>query len=161
MPEGFLSILALLTACNIYAFKAPPLTSPDPLIYATVNTSETITMTEPAQNGEPHLKRRLGLWVTTITGVGVILGSGIYVLVGVAAGEAGNAVWISFLIAAAVAGLTGLSYARLSKLRPKDAPEFQFVGMAFRPSLAFLAGWLILWAVVISSSSVALSFLPK
>ena len=115
-------------------------------------------MTEPAQNGEPQLKRRLGLWVTVITGVGVILGSGIYVLVGVAAGEAGNAVWLSFLVAAAVAGLTGLSYARLSKLRPKNAPEFQFVGMAFKPSLAFLAGWMILWAVVISSSAVALGF---
>jgi APA family basic amino acid/polyamine antiporter len=115
-------------------------------------------MTEPLQLAEPQLKRRLGLWVTVITGVGVILGSGIYVLVGVAAGEAGNAVWLSFLAAAAVAGLTGLSYARLSKLRPKDAPEFQFVGMAFRPWLAFLAGWLILWAVVISSSAVALGF---
>jgi len=115
-------------------------------------------MTEPLQLAEPQLKRRLGLWVTTLTGVGVILGSGIYVLVGVAAGEAGNAVWLSFLIAAAVAGLTGLSYARLSKLRAKDAPEFQFVGMAFKPSLAFLAGWLILWAVVISSSAVALGF---
>jgi len=115
-------------------------------------------MTEPAQTAEPQLKRRLGLWVTTLTGVGVILGSGIYVLVGVAAGEAGNAVWLSFLIAAAVAGLTGLSYARLSKLKPKDAPEFQFVGMAFKPSLAFLAGWLILWAVVISASAVALGF---
>jgi APA family basic amino acid/polyamine antiporter len=115
-------------------------------------------MTEPLQLAEPQLKRRLGLWVTTLTGVGVILGSGIYVLVGVAAGRAGNAVWLSFLIAAAVAGLTGLSYARLSKLRPKNAPEFQFVGMAFRPSLAFLAGWLILWAVVISASAVALGF---
>jgi APA family basic amino acid/polyamine antiporter len=78
--------------------------------------------------------------------------------VGVAAGEAGNAVWLSFLVAAAVAGLTGLSYARLSKLRPKNAPEFQFVGMAFKPWLAFLAGWLILWAVVISASAVALGF---
>jgi len=115
-------------------------------------------MTEPSQSAEPQLKRRLGLWVTTLTGVGVILGSGIYVLVGVAAGEAGNAVWLSFLVAAAVAGLTGLSYARLSKLKPKDAPEFQFVGIAFKPSLAFLAGWLILWAVVISSSAVALGF---
>jgi APA family basic amino acid/polyamine antiporter len=115
-------------------------------------------MTEPLQLPEPQLKRRLGLWVTVLTGVGVILGSGIYVLVGVAAGEAGNAVWISFLIAAAVAGFTGLSYARLSRLRPRDAPEFQFVGMAFKPWLAFLAGWLILWAVVISASAVALGF---
>jgi APA family basic amino acid/polyamine antiporter len=79
-------------------------------------------------------------------------------VVGVAGGEAGNAVWLSFLVAAAVAGLTGLSYARLSKLRPKNAPEFQFVGMAFKPWLAFLAGWLILWAVVISASAVALGF---
>ena len=45
-------------------------------------------MSEPLQLAEPQLKRRLGLWVTTLTGVGVILGSGIYVLVGVAAGGA-------------------------------------------------------------------------
>ncbi len=64
-------------------------------------------------NGEPKsgLERRLGLTVATLTGVGVILGAGIYVLVGVAAGEAGNAVWLSFLFAAVVAGLSGLSYA--------------------------------------------------
>jgi APA family basic amino acid/polyamine antiporter len=115
-------------------------------------------MGKPTRVAETGLARRLGLGVTTLTGVGVILGAGIYVLVGVAAGEAGNAVWLSFLIAAAVAGLTGLSYARLARLRPRDAPEFQYVGMAFRPSLAFLAGWLILWAVVISSAAVALGF---
>jgi APA family basic amino acid/polyamine antiporter len=107
---------------------------------------------------EAGLHRRLGLPIATLTGIGVILGAGIYVLVGVAARQAGNAVWLSFLIAAAVAGFTGLSYARLGKLQPKNAPEFQYLSMAFGRTPAFLAGWLVLWSTVISSAVVALGF---
>ncbi len=77
------------------------------------------------------LRRRLGLPAATLAGIGVILGAGIYVLVGVAAKQSGNAVWLSFLISAIVAGFTGLSYARLGRLRPKNAPEFQYLNMAF------------------------------
>jgi basic amino acid/polyamine antiporter, APA family len=62
------------------------------------------------------LSRHLGLWATTLAGVGTILGAGIYVLVGIAALEAGNAAWLSFLIAAIMVGLTGISYARLTLL---------------------------------------------
>jgi basic amino acid/polyamine antiporter, APA family len=107
---------------------------------------------------EMGLKRRIGLASATLSGLGVIVGAGIYVLVGIAAGQAGNAVWLAFLIAAVVAGLTALSYARLVRLRPKNAPEFQYVGMAFGQGPAFLAGWLVLWAGVISASAVALGF---
>ena len=104
------------------------------------------------------LKKRLGLGAATLAGVGVILGAGIYVLIGVAAGEAGNAVWLSFVFAATGACLTGFSYARLGRLRPKDAPEFQYVDMAYGRRLAFLAGWLVLWAAIISAAAVALGF---
>jgi APA family basic amino acid/polyamine antiporter len=107
---------------------------------------------------ESGLKRRLGLLPATMVGVGVILGAGIYVLVGVAANQAGNIVWLSFIIAAVVAGFTALSYARLSRLKPKNAPEYQFLNMAFGRTSGFLAGWLVLWATVISSSAVALGF---
>jgi basic amino acid/polyamine antiporter, APA family len=104
------------------------------------------------------LSRRLGLWATTLAGVGTILGIGIYVLIGVAAQEAGNAVWLSFLIAAVVAAFTGISYARLSRLRQKNAPEFQYMSMAFGNTTGFLAGWVILWATVISLAAVAHGF---
>lgn len=107
---------------------------------------------------ETGLHRRIGLTSATLSGLGVIIGAGIYVLVGVAAGQAGNAVWLSFLLAAVVAGLTALSYARLSRLRAKNAPEFQYVGMAFGQKLAFIAGWLVLWAAIISASAVAIGF---
>ncbi|MBI4331743.1 MAG: amino acid permease [Chloroflexi bacterium] len=104
------------------------------------------------------LERRLGLISATLGGIGVILGAGIYVLVGAAAGQAGNAVWLSFVIAAVSATLTGISYARLGKLHPKDAPEFQYLSLAFGRLLAFLAGWLVLWVSIISASAVALGF---
>ncbi len=115
-------------------------------------------MKNEANNEETGLHRRLGLFATTLAGVGVILGAGIYVLVGVAAKQAGNAVWLSFLFAAIVAGFTGISYARLSRVRPKDAPEFQYLNLAFGQTPAFLAGWLIIWATVISTAAVALGF---
>jgi len=93
-----------------------------------------------------------------MTGLGVIIGSGIYVILGVAAGQAGNLVWLSFLLAALVASLTALSYARLGRIRPKNAPEYQFVSIAFGSFPAFLAGWLILVAQVVSAAVVALGF---
>jgi basic amino acid/polyamine antiporter, APA family len=104
------------------------------------------------------LKRRIGLLAATLAGIGIILGAGIYVLVGVAAGEAGNAVWISFLIAALAASFTTVSYARLSRLHPKNAPEYQFLSLAFGHTPGFLAGWLILWATTISAATVSLGF---
>jgi basic amino acid/polyamine antiporter, APA family len=115
-------------------------------------------MKKDTRNDETGLQRRLGLFATTLAGIGVILGAGIYVLVGVAAKQAGNAVWLSFLFAAIVAGFTGISYARLSRIRPKDAPEFQYLNLAFGRMPAFLAGWLIIWATVISAAAVALGF---
>lgn len=115
-------------------------------------------MEQKTNNNNFHLSRRLGLLTTTLVGIGVILGAGIYVLVGVAARQAGNAAWMSFLIAAVVAGFTGLSYARLSKMKPKNAPEFQYLNMAFGRAPAFLAGWLVLGSTVISAAVVALGF---
>ncbi|MFU8767320.1 MAG: hypothetical protein ACNA7I_06615 [Candidatus Methanoperedens sp.] len=62
---------------------------------------------------KPGLKRELGLFEVTLSGVGIILGAGIYALIGKAAGLAGNSVWMSFAISAVVALFTGLSYSEL------------------------------------------------
>ncbi len=104
------------------------------------------------------LVRRLGLAQATISGLGVIVGAGIYVLIGLAAQQAGNAVWLSFVVAAFGATLTGLSYARLIRLRPKNAPEMQFVTLAFGRTSGFLAGWFMLGATIVSAATVALGF---
>lgn len=105
-----------------------------------------------------ELKRSLGLLECTLLGVGVILGAGIYALIGQAASLAGNAVWISFLGAAVVAALTGLSYAELSSFIPKAGGEYYYAQRALGPFLAFLTSWLLLVGLAIASAAVALGF---
>lgn len=106
-----------------------------------------------------ELSRRLGLFHTTMYGVGLILGAGIYALIGDAAGEAGNSVWISFVLAAIASVFTGLSYAELSSMYPKAAAEYSFVKNAFKNNfVAFLVGWLTLFVAIISAAAIALGF---
>jgi APA family basic amino acid/polyamine antiporter len=106
----------------------------------------------------PKLKRELGLLEVTLCGIGIIFGAGIYVLIGKVAGLAGNASWISFLIAALIASLTGLSYAELSSIFPKAGAEYVYTKSAFGEKLAFLIGWLIILSGVIGGATIALGF---
>ena len=106
-----------------------------------------------------ELKRNMGLFHLTLYGVGLTLGAGIYVLIGEAAGLAGDAVWISVLLGAIVAIFAGLSYAELSSVFPKAAAEYTFVKNAFKSNfLGFIIGWLTAITSVITASVVALGF---
>lgn len=104
------------------------------------------------------LKRELGLFECTTIGVGIILGAGIYVLIGEAAGTAGNSVWLSFLLASIVALFSGLSYAELSSMFPKDAAEYTYTEKSLGRFLAFIIGYLVLLSAIISSATVAIGF---
>lgn len=105
------------------------------------------------------LTRTVGLLGAVTYGIGIILGAGIYVLIGPAAGLAGNSVWASFIIGALISSLTGLSYAELSTMFPKAAAEYIYVKRAFKSELlAFLTGWLIIFTGIVSMSTVALGF---
>lgn len=105
------------------------------------------------------LKKELSLFQTTLYGVGIIVGAGIYVLLGPGAGIAGNSIWISFIIAAIIATFTGLSYAELSSMFPKDAAEYVYTKNAFKSNLlAFLIQWIMVITLIISAATVALGF---
>lgn len=104
------------------------------------------------------LKRSLGLWEISLSGIGIILGAGIYALVGKAAGLAGEGVWISFLFAALLAAITGLSYAEFSSMFPRAGAEYVYTKKSFGNTLAFLMGWLVIFSGVIASAAVALGF---
>ena len=105
-----------------------------------------------------QLKRQLGLFELTATGVGIILGAGIYVLIGEAAGLAGNGVWLPFLISAIAAAFTGLSYAELASRYPKAGATFEYTSQAFGPRSGFVAGWTMMFAAVIQVSAVGIGF---
>ena len=104
------------------------------------------------------LKRSLGLFETTLYGVGVILGAGVYVLIGKAAALTGNSLWAAFAIGALIATFTGLSYAELSSMFQKASGEHYYAQKAFNNHIAFLVGWLIIIGGIIASATVALGF---
>jgi len=106
-----------------------------------------------------ELRRKIGLSSLTSYGVGMILGAGIYALIGSAAGVAGNSVWMSFLLGALISSFTGLSYAELSSMIPKAAAEYYYAKEAFRSNLVpFLIGWIIIFTEAVATSTVALGF---
>lgn len=106
----------------------------------------------------PGLERSLSLWQVTVSGVGIVIGAGIYVLVGEAAAEAGSLVWLSFIIAAVLGGLTGLSYAELAGLFPSAGAEYEFARRAFTEFVGFMVGWLMVAGNVVGAGAVALGF---
>lgn len=106
-----------------------------------------------------ELKRSLSLVQITFYGLGTILGAGIYVLVGKVAENAGLYAPVSFIIAALLAGVTGLSYAELTARHPKSAGEAVYVqdGLRFRP-LSILVGLLIILTGIVSAATIANGF---
>jgi APA family basic amino acid/polyamine antiporter len=92
-------------------------------------------------------------------GTGLILGAGIYVLIGEAAGFAGDSVWIAFALGSIVALFAGFSYAELSSIFPKAAAEYIFIKNAFKNNFfAFVIGWLTAITSIITAATVALGF---
>jgi len=105
------------------------------------------------------LKREIGLLSIVLYGIGIILGAGIYALIGVGAGLAGNMLWLAFLVSAIIAIFTGLSYAELSSMFPKAAAEYHYTKKAFGfETFSFAIGWILVVGTVIAASTVALGF---
>ncbi|MDD5148625.1 MAG: APC family permease [Candidatus ainarchaeum sp.] len=105
------------------------------------------------------LHKALNFFTLTMYGIGIIVGAGIYVLVGQASGIAGNGVWISFLLGAIIASFTGLSYAELSSAFPGASGEANYLKQAFgKDWLAFLIGWLVAVVGFIAAATVSLGF---
>jgi len=100
----------------------------------------------------------LGPLEVTASGVGIIIGAGIYVLLGSATAEAGDAVWLSFLLAAGLCALTGLSYAELASMFPSAAAEYDYTRRVFAERWAFLVGWTMVIGLMVAAATIAVGF---
>jgi amino acid transporter len=106
------------------------------------------------------LERALGLSSLTFYGVGIILGAGIYSVLGAAAGLAGEALWLSFALSSGIALLTGFSYAELATTYPQASAEFTYLRRALPelPGLALVTGLLVALSGAATSATVAIAF---
>ena len=81
-----------------------------------------------AGSGNGKLQRTLGLFELTMMGIGVTIGSGLFVITGVAAAEhAGPGLVLSFLIAGIACGCAALCYGELASCMPASGGSYTFI----------------------------------
>jgi len=106
------------------------------------------------------LKPILGPIPLTFYGIGVIVGAGVYSVIGSAAGIAQQNLWLSFLIGAAVALLTGFSYAEMTTSFPSSGAEYKYLKEALPEldAISFVIGFVILIGGAAAAATVAVAF---
>jgi len=107
---------------------------------------------------EVTLSRDLGLFTITMIGVGGMIGAGIFVLTGIAAGQAGPALILAFFLNGLITLLTALSYAELGSAFPEAGGGYLWVKEGLGGAQGFLAGWMSWFAHAVAGSLYALAF---
>lgn len=105
-----------------------------------------------------RLQRQLNLGQAVALGLGSIIGTGIFVSIGLAAGIAGIGLLPALAIAAIVATCNGLSSAQLAASHPVNGGTYEYGYRYLNPQLGFTAGWLFLLAKSASAATAALGF---
>ena len=92
-------------------------------------------------------------------GIGAIVGTGIYTLIGVGANLAGPALLLSFLIAGVICACTALAYAELSTLIPVAGSTYTYTYLTLGEPFAWIVGWSLIleYSLVVSTVAVGWS----
>lgn len=109
---------------------------------------------------QPHahtgLKKCLTAFDLALLGIGGAIGTGIFVLTGIAAAtQSGPAVVLSFIIAAIAAGFAALSYAELSSSIGGSGSAYGYSYVAFGEFAAWMMGWMLLLEYGVGAAAVA------
>lgn len=106
----------------------------------------------------PQLQRELGVLGATMMGLGSIIGTGVFVSIGIAAGIAGPAVIVAVALAAFVATCNGLNSAQLAANHAVSGGTYEYGYKYLNPWFGFTAGWMFLLAKTASAATAALGF---
>jgi amino acid transporter len=106
------------------------------------------------------LSRTLGMPMLIFYGTGMILGAGIYSIIGKAAAKTGDTLWLGFVFAGVSALLTALSYAELSAMFPKAGAEFVYLRETFKKKkwLGSTVGMAMAFSGAATAATVAMAF---
>jgi APA family basic amino acid/polyamine antiporter len=105
-----------------------------------------------------RFQRTIGLFGAVTMGVGALLGAGIYVLVGAAAGIAGPSVIFSYILCGSLAFFTTLMYADLSRIIPRSGGGYAYVYDTLGSVGGFSTGWFLALGSILASSLYAIGF---
>ena len=104
------------------------------------------------------LARTLSYFDATMIGVGAMIGAGIFVLTGIAAGEAGPGALLAFGLNGFVTLITAFTYAELASAIPEAGGGYAFTKHAFPGLVGFISGWMLWFAYSVACSLYAVGF---
>ena len=114
---------------------------------------------EAAAEGAGTLKRVLSATNLTLLGIGAIIGAGIFVLTGQAAAQyAGNAIWISFIVAGFGCLFAGLCYAEFSSMIPIAGSAYTYAYATLGEFVAWIIGWDLMLEYLFGAATVAVGW---
>lgn len=105
-----------------------------------------------------ELKRTMGRSALLYFSVGSIIGSGIFVILGVAIPKAGPAVLLSFVLAAVAALMSALSYAELASTIPASGSSYSYAYVTMGEIVAWVVGWMLMLEYGVSVAAVAVGW---
>lgn len=106
----------------------------------------------------PELLRVLTLKDAVGVGLGAIIGAGIFVVTGVAAGVSGPAFIVSLMVAGLIATFNALSSAQLAAVYPQSGGTYEYGYRLLNPVFGFSAGWMFLMSKLAAGGVVAIGF---
>ncbi|MGW0084055.1 amino acid permease [Streptomyces sp. NPDC003393] len=125
-------------------------------LFRTKNVEQSIKDTEEPEHA---LRKSLSALDLTVFGVGVIIGTGIFVLTGTAAKDtAGPAVSVSFVIAGAVCALAALCYAEFASTVPVAGSAYTFSYASLGEFPAWIIGWDLVLELALGTAVVAVGW---
>ena len=121
-----------------------------------VAVGRTLLGMNSEENKTTELARAIGLPGAVMLGLGSILGTGVFVSLGIGAGIAGNMVLPALFLAGVVAVCNGMSSAQLAAAHPVSGGSYEYGYQFVSPAVGFTAGWMFLCAKSASAATAAL-----
>ncbi|MDQ1610636.1 MAG: basic amino acid/polyamine antiporter, family [Pyrinomonadaceae bacterium] len=109
-------------------------------------------------DGEPHLRKTLGVLDLTSLGIAAIVGAGIFAMIGNAAFNGGPAVIFLFMFTAMACGFSALCYAEFASKIPVAGSAYTYAYASFGELIAWIIGWDLLMEYAIGNIAVAISW---
>jgi APA family basic amino acid/polyamine antiporter len=111
------------------------------------------------EESEHKLKKDLSAWDLTVFGIGVIIGTGIFVLTGIAAAtKAGPAIALSFVAAGIACALAALCYAEFASTVPVAGSAYTFSYASLGEIIAWIIGWDLVLEFALGASAVSVGW---
>lgn len=107
---------------------------------------------------ESKLKRAVGTLDLTALGIGAVIGTGIFVIIGEAIGDSGPAIVLSFLLAGVTCMFSALSYAELAAAIPVSGSAYTYTYATMGELVAFIIGWDLILEYGVSIAAIAVGW---